>query len=299
MADGGRGYRHVVWFALSAVGLLVLTWLLVQPEGRGADAYSYWAIDPETPYAAAYGNVSAPVAFRYSPPVLAAFLPFSGLTWSVWLAGWTIVLLAALWAAVGRWALAAVAFYPVLLEISVGNVHLLLAAAVVLGLRYPALWVLLPLTKVTPGILWLWWLARGEWRSLVVAAGATLLVSVVTLPFVGTDTWADWIGMLRSSVEAHPVPPAVDVPLLWRLPLVALLIVWGARTDRSWVLAPALLLSLPTIWPQSFAVLVAIPTLIRQPVLRQRPHLHGGGVRSIEEHTARGGRAADGPFVGM
>ncbi len=41
---------------------------------------------------------------------------------------------------------------PVFFEVLVGNVHLLYAAAIVLGFRHPWTWSLMILTKVTPGV---------------------------------------------------------------------------------------------------------------------------------------------------
>ena len=42
-----------------------------------------------------------------------------------------------------------------------------------------------------------------------------------------------------------------------RLPLAALLVAWGARTDRRWVLPVGICLALPTIWLNSPTILVA------------------------------------------
>ena len=64
-------------------------------------------------------------------------------------------------------------FVPVLFEFYLGNVHLLLALAIVLGFRWPAAWAFVLLTKITPGIGLLWFAVRREWRSLAIALGAT------------------------------------------------------------------------------------------------------------------------------
>ncbi len=57
-----------------------------------------------------------------------------------------------------------------------GNVHMLLALAIVLGFRWPATWSFVLLTKVTPGIGLLWFAVRREWRSLAIALGATAVL---------------------------------------------------------------------------------------------------------------------------
>ena len=55
------------------------------------------------------------------------------------------------------------------------------AAVIVAGFRWPALWAIPLLTKVTPGgIGLLWFAARGEWRHLGIALASTLAIVVVT-----------------------------------------------------------------------------------------------------------------------
>ena len=54
----------------------------------------------------------------------------------------------------------------------------------------------------------------------------------------------------------------LPVPVWVRLPLVALLIAWGARTDRRWVLPIGITLSLPTVWLNTPSILIAILPLV-------------------------------------
>ena len=114
---------------------------------RGIDAISYWSFDPARPYVQAMGNPSASVAFRYAPPIALLQTPFHALPWPAFLWLSTALLLATLtWLCRSR-TIAAIAFYPILLELSVANVYLLLAATLALGLRRPAARSLLLLTK--------------------------------------------------------------------------------------------------------------------------------------------------------
>ncbi len=249
---------------MSIVGIGVLLLLLANMDGRGADARGYWSFDPAHPYVEAMDNLSATVAFRYAPPVALLLTPFHALSWPVFLVLWNVLLLAALaWSCRG-WTLAALALYPVALELSTGNVHLLLAFALVIGLRYPAAWSLLALTKVTTAVCWLWYPARGEWRSFAVVVGTTAALSALSY-LVAPDLWRQWFAMLASDVGAT-AGLAIPIPLAVRLPLAAVIVVWGARTDRPWTLAIALLLSIPTIWPHAFSVLVALIALERDEV---------------------------------
>ena len=70
---------------------------------------------------------------------------------------------------------------PVALELYHGNVHLWIAAAIVLGFRYPWTWAFVLLTKVTPGLGLVWFAARREWRSLAIALGVTAAIVAVSL----------------------------------------------------------------------------------------------------------------------
>ena len=125
-----------------------------------------------------------PIAYVYSPAflqVLHRCAPCRGSpSWrsgrpSCWVA--VYVLTGRKWFAVG--------VVLALMELAGGNIHLLLAAAIVLGFRWPAAWSIVLLTKITPGIGLLWFVVRGEWRNLFIALGATALivaVSFVILP---------------------------------------------------------------------------------------------------------------------
>lgn len=255
-----RRTAEPVWLGLSLVGFGGLLYLALNFTGTGSDARSYYGIDLANPYVSAVGNLSVDVAFRYGPPLALLLAPLGALSYPAFHLLWFALGLLALYAVCGRWTFAALAFYPVLLELSVGNIHLLLAAALVWGLRYPALWAFLPVTKVTPGVVWVWFLVRREWRNLAIATAATVTLSVASW-IVAPWLWPQWFGMLESNVGA-PFGVALPVPLWVRLPLALILVAWGARTDRQWALPIGLLLSIPTLWPQAFAVLVATLRLL-------------------------------------
>jgi hypothetical protein len=53
------------------------------------------------------------------------------------------------------------------------------------------------------------------------------------------------------------------IPLLVRLPIAAILVVWAARTDRRWLVPVAAVLAMPVLWPNAYSVAVgAIPLLV-------------------------------------
>ncbi len=68
---------------------------------------------------------------------------------------------------------------------------------------------------------------------------------------------------LAATSEANHAPNLIAIPLAVRLPIAAVLVVYAARSDRPWILAPAVALSLPLLWVHGLAVLVAITPLLR------------------------------------
>ena len=148
------------------------------------------------------------------------------------LRGWSLVLVVAglLWFVVPIPILGVV-----MADIAHGNIQILLGAVAVLGLRYPALWSFALLSKVTPGIGLLWFVARGEWRNLAIGLAVTGAIALVSFLYIPGD-WFAWATFLRDSVSVVFPQWVVPVPLGIRLATGAALIVWGARTDRPWVL---------------------------------------------------------------
>lgn len=253
--------RH--WLRRTVVHSAVLTGLvfagylfLVAAAQKGSmafDVVAYWSFDLANPYP---GNVGDLGFFPYSPAVALLIAPFTKLPWIVFVAGWYALLVGALAWLGRRSVLLLLAFPPVAVELYHGNIHLLLAAAVVVGFRYPQAWSFVLLTKVTPGIGLLWFVARREWRSLALALGATLaivLASAVLLP----AQWLSWIAMLSASSATPPPWPALPVPLWPRLLIAAIIVWWGARRDLRWAVPVGAMLALPALWPGGLALLAA------------------------------------------
>ncbi len=234
-----------------------------QPDsfGPGHDARAYWAVSPDEPYVAGVGQESA---YLYSPAFLRVVSPLGLLSWTAFLATWTVLLLAVL-----RWLVGPLLFGPVLLlalpELWGGNIAILMAAGIVVGLRWAGAWALLILTKVTPGLGLLWFLTRRDWRSLAWAGVVTLGVAGVSA-MVAPDAWGDWFRLLMDSTGASTVGHSLPIPLWARLPAAAAVIVYAARTDRRWLLPFGVLLALPIIWWGSFAILAASVALRRHEI---------------------------------
>ena len=250
-------------------GLIIAGWLATlftlvvvtrAAHSLGYDAFSYWSIDFGDLYGRAISSNFALGAFRYTPPIAFLFGPLGALPWWLYLALWEATMLSIVAWLGGRWALVALALPPVALELYHGNIHLLIAAAVALGFRFPGAWSFVLLSKITPGVGLLWFAVRREWRSLGWALGVTAVIALVSA-VVAPAYWAEFVRSIMSNLsepQYYSVPP----PIFIRLPIAALLVIWGARTDRPWTVPVGAMLGLPIIWPHGLTVaLAAVPFL--------------------------------------
>ncbi len=262
-----------------AVVALVIVLAFRVPSGgawsTGAEAFCYWFPSLADPYARA--DWTQPVAYVYSPAFLQGLAGLKALPWEAFLAVWTALLLLAIRYLVGP-RLWAVAIVFAGFELVGGNIHLLLAAAIVAGFRWPAAWAFVLLTKVTPGVGLLWFAVRREWRNLGIALGATAAIAAVSWA-VAPGAWADWLDVLgASATKTAGTWAAVPVPVWLRLPVAAVLVVWGARTDRRWTVVVASMLALPALWFGSASMLLAIVALATDRVSGSaRPRAEGAG----------------------
>lgn len=219
------------------------------------DAPSWWQIDLSNLYALAEQSLTTTGAFRMAPIIAWLMWPLTLLPWAAFIASFTALNLAAVLVLGRRWApLLVLAFPPILLEILNANIHLFMALAIWAGMRWPAAWAFMLLTKVTPGVGVLWFAARREWRNLAIALGATL--AIVAVGFViAPQQWFEWFNSLLVSARN---PQVGDLPsVVIRLPFAAGLVWYAARTSRAWLVPFASVLAMPTIWIQSSALLLA------------------------------------------
>lgn len=253
---------RAAWLALIPGGLLFLgmqVYVYRQTGNIGLDSHAYWlaAGEPETWYSRppAYRD-----AFLYSPAFGQALQPLGLLPWPAFEAVWFLgcgAILAWLLAPLGwRRGLILAPFF--VSELLLGNVYLFFAASLVLSVgRFPGAVALPLLTKVAPGVVGVWFITRREWRKVFWAVGTTaaiVLVSVLTVP----EAWASWVQFLGTSAEDRGFGSTV------RLVLALVIVVWAARRNQAWLLAPALILACPVLGGYGpFAVLAAIPRLLQ------------------------------------
>lgn len=238
--------------------------LVATDLGFGVDSHAYWAAWRGEMYGAAPATRDA---YLYSPAFAQALWPLAQLPWPAFAVLWGLMATVAIvWLAAGArkgWVIPLVLLGT--FEVLTGNVNWVLALVAVLGLRYPGMWTIALLTKVTPALGPLWFLARGEWRNLGLSiVWATVIVAISVS--ISPDLWRQWLDFLSThATSASGTVGSAFLPPLWvRLPLVVALVTWGARTNRVWTLPVAMVLSSPVSGIGQFVILLAIPRLARR-----------------------------------
>ncbi|MEZ0240342.1 MAG: glycosyltransferase family 87 protein [Chloroflexota bacterium] len=248
---------------------VVVAVVLVALRLFGRDPWTPWVLDMHTYWATgagvSYGQSNPYVigAYLYAPAFAQAIFWLTTLPWPWFAALWTAAIAAAYIWLVGRWAFPLVLLTgAVALELYLGQIDLFIAAAVVIGFRYPAAWAFPLLTKVAPGIGLLWFLFRREWRNLAIAVSATIAVAGLSA-WLAPALWHDWWELLRRSVMDRQVVEGayLAIPLWARLPFAVAIIFWGARTDRHWTVPIGILLAMPILWINVFTLLIAVVPL--------------------------------------
>jgi hypothetical protein len=250
---------------VAALAVIVAGWLLLNLDGGYfRDAVAYWRPNFDDLYGG--GRVGVESTFLYSPAFAQLMAVFGLLPWPVFAALWSAACLVALVWMAGP-ILGAILFLvpgsPVVDEISTGNIHLLLAAAIVLALRGStasrAGWSLPLLTKVTPGVGVLWHAGARQWRPLVVVAGVTATIVLVSFA-IGPSLWFEWVDTLVRST-AVPVDPDIGVipgPVWLRTLGAGVLAVIAGALGWKWVAVVAATIALPVTWSSGLSMLVGV-----------------------------------------
>jgi hypothetical protein len=257
--------------AIPVIGLQVVHAILAPTTFT--DSTAYYTASAADPYRLSV--LSTPGAYLYSPAFLQAIAPLRALPEWAFVLAIVLAEAGALWLLTGRnigWSL--FLFLPIW-ELSVGNINLLLAVAIVVGFSYPAAWAAVLLTKVTPGVGVLWFAARREWGSLAAALGATAAIAAVSFVFA-PGQWEAWLGVLRTN-ETHPVAEAFAAQLPARVAIAALLVIWGARTDRRWVVPIAAAVATPGLSLISASIVIGAAPFLTKTPLSWRPRRAAAG----------------------
>lgn len=261
-----REAAPLAWRLLTvlAIGYLLVRWAMLIPEQggiHGVDARTYWSAPLDNPYPGP--QIGLPGAYLYSPAFIEVLTPLRLLPWDVFHAVWTgASLLALMFLVTPVGAALALTFLPfVFRDLYIGNIHLILGAAIALGMTWPAAWSAVLLTKVTPGVGLLWFAVRREWRSLAIAIGVTLLIAGVSFA-IAPQLWFQWFERLTG--DTGTAGSGYMALLVGRLALAAVLVIVGALTNRAWLVPVAATVAVPILWPDSLAMLLSAIYLIRR-----------------------------------
>jgi hypothetical protein len=260
---GGRLLRRLP--LVLAVSAIVFGWIGLNLAGiYFRDALAYWRPDLNDLYGGREVGVMS--TYLYSPAFAQLVSPLGLLPWPAFAAVWSALNLAVLvWLV--RPYVAAILFWipgPVADEISTGNIHLLLAAAIVIGFRQPAAWCFHLLTKVAPGVGLLWFAGARQWRSLGLALGTTLAVAFVSFA-LAPSAWVEWLDTLRRSSEVTVGGEVAVIPgPLWlRASLGAILALGAGWIGARWLVPVASTLALPVPWSSGLSLLLGSFALSR------------------------------------
>jgi hypothetical protein len=249
--------------ALTVAGIayIAMVWLRVAPYappvpdyGPMFDARGFWIAWEGGLYDIPWRTNEA---YVYSPAFAQILWPVTLLPWPIFAGAWTLAAIGCLFWMRVPWM---IAFPGVIDDILRGNIHVFLAAAIVLGLRYSAAWSFGILTKVTPGLGLLWFAVRREWRQLGIALGVTGAIVLVSY-VASAPLWNEWFDLLAANAGETARIQVVPLPLLVRLPIAAVIVAFGAWTDRAWMLPIGVMVGLPNVWTSSTALLAAVPAL--------------------------------------
>ena len=223
------------------------------------DAWNYWL-----------GRAYDSEHYRYSPAFYWLTAPLRQLPFDVFVSIWTLVHLVAI-AWLGPWTI-----LLAIDDVVRGNVTTFLAVALVLSVRgHPGFWAAPLLTKVTPAVGIVYHAARREWRAVAIALAFTCLF--VALTAFDPALWAEWLRSLAAAPSNYDTVDAI-APLPVRIAVGAAVCVAAARW--VWLLPIGMVIAMPGLWPSSFALLAAVPRLVRSdrgsPGRSEVPSYRGG-----------------------
>lgn len=266
----------VVLSLLAALGASVLVVIVTTFWMTPGDNLAYWIaghrLATGEPIYLPAEIAFEPFAYHYPPPLAQVLAPLTlvvpALAYAVIYRG---LMLLALWDIAGRRMLkmlALLAFVPMAVALRIENVEIFMALGIVLGLRrWPWLFTIGGLIKVSPGLGIVYLAMRRRWRDVAVSilVGAAIVgVSVILAP----ELWRGWLDAItgRADIVGNslvPVPYSVRAIAGFLLTVVAGLL---GRRRGELLLVVAITIANPGLSLQGFAVLAAaIPIWLAGP----------------------------------
>jgi hypothetical protein len=226
---GLRSRPEVVAAAVAALLFVLLLLALAALHGSAAWAYDFAAYHGAAQRLAADGSpyqaatLSGPFhagpggLYLYSPLPAVLLLPLAGVELDTAAVTFVVIRLALLVALCAlmpvsrlvRLVVLAVACLsaPVLQDLNLGNASLIVTFLAVVAWRcldqpLGSLAIAAAVAvRPTMGLYLGWWLLRGRWRPLLWAIAAGAVLFLVSLPFVGLRSWAEYVTVLRNLTD--------------------------------------------------------------------------------------------------
>jgi hypothetical protein len=264
---GSRDWQRIALVVLAAIGGALLAIVVVLFWQNPGDNYAYWLaaqrlVAGEPVYVTGEAAF-APYAYHYTPPLAQVLAPLTLFLPSVaYIIGYRVLEVLTVWYLAGRAMLpmlALIAFLPVAIELRFENVHLFMAVAIVLALwRWPLLFAVAAIVKVSPGLGIVYLVLRRRFRDAaiaVVVGAAICAVSYVLSP----NLWQEFLAAIgdRAGITGNSLIP---VPYVVRAIAGLVLAVAGGIVGRrrgELLLVLAITAANPNLALNGFAVLAA------------------------------------------
>jgi Glycosyltransferase family 87 len=267
---GSRDWQRIALVVLAAIGGALLAIVVVLFWQNPGDNYAYWLaaqrlVAGEPVYVTGEAAF-APYAYHYTPPLAQVLAPLTLFLPSIaYIIGYRVLEILTVWYLAGRAMLpmlALIAFLPVAIELRFENVHLFMAVAIVLALwRWPLLFAVAAIVKVSPGLGIVYLVLRRRFRDAaiaVVVGAAICAVSYVLSP----NLWQEFLAAIgdRAGITGNSLIP---VPYVVRAIAGLVLAIAGGIVGRrrgELLLVLAITAANPNLALNGFAVLAgAVP----------------------------------------
>lgn len=284
-ALGRAASRPPLWLlVLAVIGGCLLVIVAVTRWGTPSDEFAYWLAGRRLLHSELLYDPTAqpgtPYAYFYPPPLAQVLAPLTAVVPDgLYVAAWTVLLLACLWwIADGRplVALALIAFIPVAVELWYRNIHLVLVVLIVLGLRGSPVWLAVATAiKGGPALALVYLVVARRYRDAVVMGVAGLAMLIVSV-LISPEAWRQFVEVVAADAAGVgasivPVPFAVRLVIALIIAVVAGVLTRRDRRVGEALLVVAFVLANPTLWVTSLSLLIAILPLWRsaprQPVI--------------------------------
>ena len=286
-----RAWRRLVLVPLAAIGGALLAVIVGVFWTNPGDDFAYWLaagrLAAGQPIYATGEAAFAPYAYHYPPPLAQVLAPFTLFVPAMaYLIVFRALNLLVTWELAGRRMLpmlALIAFLPVALELRFENVNLLMALGIVYGLgRWPWLFSIGALVKVSPGLGIIYLALRRRWRDAIISAVVGIVIVAVSYA-IDPGLWRAFVDAIgdRASITGNsllPFPYAVRAAAGLALTIAGGIV---GRRRGELLLVAGMTIANPNLALNGFAVLAAAV-----PIWRAGPGGLGDSKRRSEQGAA-------------